>query len=135
MNTIQNNKKMHIGLWVAQALLGLMFIAAGFAKATQPIAGLSEMMHWPGSVSPMLVRFIGICEFLGGIGLLLPSVLRIKTLLTPYAAVGIATIQILAMVFHISRGEFGNIIPNIIIAGIAIFIYWGRTKKAIIQSK
>ncbi len=79
----KNNKTLNIALWVAQVLLAAMFLMAGIMKATQPIEELSQSMTWVNDFSAGMVRFIGISELLGGIGLLLPALLRIKPIFTP----------------------------------------------------
>lgn len=129
------NKKMNIALWVAQVLLGVMFLMAGFTKATMPIEQLAGSLPWVQEVSTGLVRFIGISELLGGLGLLLPSILRIKPILTPIAAIGLAVVMLFAMVFHISMGEMNVIGVNIVMMAIAGFIAWGRFKKVPILPK
>ena len=116
---------MHIALWIAQVLLALAFIAAAVPKLTMP----SEMLTaTPTGVG--LTRFIGVCELLGALGLILPSATRIKPILTPYAAIGLATIVVLATGFHAVRGEYSALPTTIILAAIGIFIAWGRLKKA-----
>ena len=81
-----------------------------------------------------MVRFIGISEFLGAIGLILPAATKIKPSLTPLAALGLLTIMILAMAFHLSRGEVQATPVNIVLGGLAAFVAWGRTKRAAISS-
>ena len=135
MEKKNSSKTMHISLWVAQILLAAMFLMSGFMKASMPIEKLSAMMPWTGSVPSALVRFIAIAELLGGIGLLLPSLLRIKPHLTVWAAVGLATILLLSIPFHISRGETPMIGMNAMFMLMAIFIAWGRSKKAPILPK
>ena len=135
MTTQKNNKAIHISLWIAQGLLGAMFIMAGSMKAMQPIEALAEMLPWATEVPSALVRFIGISELLGGTGLLLPSIFRIKPSLTVWAAIGLAIVQVLAAGFHGSRGETEVIGMNVVLIAIAAFIAWGRSKKAPIQPK
>lgn len=133
--TNQNSKTLKISLWIAQVLLAAMFLMAGAMKSTQPIEQLATTLPWVKEVPVGLVRFIGISEFLGAIGLILPSLLRIQPKLTVWAAFGIATIMLLAAIFHISKGQLSVIGINIIIGLIAVFIGWGRAKKAPIHSK
>ncbi|GGG97939.1 hypothetical protein GCM10011416_14990 [Polaribacter pacificus] len=135
MTEQKNNKAIHITLWITQGLLGIMFLMAGLMKVSQPIDALAASLPWVTDTSAGLVRFIGISEFLGGLGLFLPSILRIKPLLTVWAALGLATVMIFALVFHAVRGEFSAIGMNLILFGIAIFIAWGRSRKAPIHSK
>ncbi len=131
----QNPKALEISLWVAQGLLAVMFLMAGAMKSTQPIEALAASLPWVTEVPAALVRFIGISELLGAIGLILPSVLRIQPKLTVYAAIGIAAVMLFALIFHITKGEFSVIGMNIILGLIAVFVAWGRTKKAPIQPK
>lgn len=131
----KRNKALHITLWIAQAFLAAMFIMVGLMKASQPIEALAESLPWVTSTPLALVRFIGISELLGVVGLLLPAALRIKPHLTVWAALGLATVMVLATAFHASRGEFEAIGMNVFLIAIAGFIAWGRSKKAPITSK
>jgi putative oxidoreductase len=129
------SKAIHIALWVAQIILGGLFMMAGLMKSTQPIIDLSKTVPWTANVPLELVRFIGVSELLGGIGLVLPALLRIKPILTPIAAIGIVIIMVLAMIYHISQGETNVIGINIVFGLVAAFIAWGRLQKAPIHSK
>ena len=131
----QRSKALHITLWIAQVILAAMFLMSGFMKLSQPIDQLSKMLPWAAQVPEALVRFIGVAEVLGAVGLILPSLLRIQPKLTPIAAVGLALIMLFAVVFHISRGETPMIGMNFILIAIAAFIAWGRFKKAPIAPK
>ena len=136
MQTSQKpSKALNITLWITQVLLAAMFLMAGVTKLTQPVENLAQMLPWTTQVPEALVRFIGLAELLGAVGLILPSLLRIKPQLTAWAATGIAIIMLLATLFHISRGETAVIGMNILIALLAAFIAWGRFKKAPIPAK
>jgi uncharacterized membrane protein YphA (DoxX/SURF4 family) len=125
---------MHILLWVAQILLACAFAMAGVMKSTQPVDALVQGgIAWAGQMPLAMVRFIGVSELLGAIGLILPAATKIKPFLTPLAALGLLTIMILAMGFHLSRGEIQATPINIVLGGLAAFIAWGRTKKAPIR--
>ena len=71
-------------LWAAAVLLALLYLMAGFMKATQPIDKLAGQMKWPGDY-PRLTRFVGWAEVLGAIGLILPLATGILSWLTPLA--------------------------------------------------
>lgn len=126
---------LHVALWVAQILLALAFGMAGVMKTTQPIAALAKQLVWPGALPPALVRFIGVSELTAAIGLILPAASRVKPLLTPVAALGLVTVMTLAMAFHVSRGELFALPINLGFAAIALFVAWGRFKKAPIQPR
>tara|TARA_R110000868_G_scaffold337359_2_gene598236 strand:- start:18135 stop:18542 length:408 start_codon:yes stop_codon:yes gene_type:complete len=135
MTNYKKNKAIHIALWVAQGILAAMFIMAGLMKASQPLEVLAESLPWVTSTPVGLVRFIGISEVLGGLGLLIPSIFRFKPFLTVWAAIGLAVIMVLAAIFHVSRGEFAAIGMNIVLLAFALFIAWGRSKKTPILAK
>jgi len=126
---------MHIILWITQVILAIMFIMAGMMKASQTVEVLAEALPWVTSVPIALVKFIGISEILGGLGLILPSLFRIKPFLSVWAAIGLAIVMVLAAGFHASRGEFSAIGMNVILFAIAAFIAWERNKKAPILAK
>ncbi|QHT69984.1 DoxX family protein [Rhodocytophaga rosea] len=124
------SKPLNISLWAAQIILAAMFIFAGFPKATQSIQELAIRLPMANEFPLALIRFIGITELLGGIGLLLPGILRIKLILTPYAAIGILLIMLMAVGYHISKGEFAAIGINLGLALLAAFVAWGRLTRA-----
>jgi hypothetical protein len=121
---------LNISLWVVQLLLAVAFGFAGVMKSAAPIADLVEKMVWPGALPEGLVRFIGISELSAALGLTLPSLTRIKPGLTPLAAAGLVVVMALAAVFHITRGELGSLPVNIGLGALAMFVAWGRWKKA-----
>ncbi|MCB0766275.1 MAG: DoxX family protein [Flavobacteriales bacterium] len=130
----QQGKGLHIALWVVQGLLAAVFGMAGFMKLTAPIEQLAEGgMTFVNSYAPGTVRFIGISEVLGALGLILPAALRIKPVLTPLAAVGIGVILVLACGYHVSHGE--PFIITVVFLALAAFVAWGRYKMAPIQPK
>lgn len=134
MTDQKKSKVLHIALWIAQGLLAAAFGLAGFMKITAPIDQLAQSgMTFVDHYSIGMVRFIGISEVLGALGLILPAALRIKPILTPLAAFGIAIIMILAFFYHISYNE--PFFPVIILFGLAAFVAWGRYKKVPIQAK
>ena len=117
-------------LWALQILLGLAFLGAGFMKLTQPYEALAAQMAWMGAVPEPLLRFIGLAELLGGLGLILPAATRIQPWLTPLAAAGLALVMLLAALFHVARGEFSLLAPNIVLGLLAAFIAYGRRTLA-----
>ena len=121
---------LNIALWAAQFLLALAFGFFGFMKATGDLAALAQMMTWIPAVPAAFVRFIGCAEILGAIGMILPPLTRIKPMLTPLAALGFVTIQVLAIAMHAVRGETTQTIGlNIPLLALALFVLWGRTRS------
>jgi uncharacterized membrane protein YphA (DoxX/SURF4 family) len=123
-------RALHIALWVAQVLLAAMFLMTGFMKLTQPIDALAGQMPWVLSFPAAVVRLIGAIEIAGALGLILPSLTRIQPRLTPLAALGLVLVMLGASALHLSRGE-GAVVPmNLVLAAVAGFIAWGRSKAA-----
>ncbi len=120
---------LRIGLWVAQVLVALAFGGIGLMKLTTPLPELAAMMKWPGEYSPAFVRFIGMVDLLGGIGILLPALTRILPRLSVFAALGCAVLQGLAIGFHLSRGEASVLPLNFVLLALSIFVLWGRSRK------
>lgn len=137
METTKNNlsKVLNVALWTAQVVLAGMFFMFGQMKLFTPMDQLNVLIPWTNDVPAWLTRFIATSELLGSVGLILPAVLRIKPVLTPLAACGIALIMILAILFHIARGESQVIGFHIGIIALASFIVWGRLKKKPIRSR
>jgi len=90
---------MNILLWILQILLAMLFLFAGGTKLVLPIQMLTDMGSPNAIVLPgLFIRFIGVCEVLGALGLVLPGVFKTRQYLTPLAAVGLMIIMIGAMV-------------------------------------
>lgn len=129
------NKGLHIGLWTVQLVIGLLFGLAGVLKSTTPIPDLTLQMGWPGDIPPALVRFIGISELLGAIGLILPAATRILPVLTPVAASGLVLVMTLALGFHVTRGELSAVPVNAVLGALAGFVAWGRFRARPIEAR
>ena len=125
-----STKAWNIALWVVQVILGGMFIMGGLFKAATPVHQLAAMAPWVSDVPVALLRMIGVSEVLGGIGLILPALLRVLPRLTIVAALSLATVMLLAMLLHVVRGEYAVIGTNLMLGAAAIFIAWGRTRRA-----
>ena len=128
------SKVMHIALWLVQILLAILFLMTGAMKAFMPLDEVAKTMRWVPDVPAGLVRFIGLVELAGALGLILPSATKIRPKLTPLAAVGLGVVVLLGAILHFTRGE-GALTPlNFILAAMAAFVAWGRTQKAPISA-
>lgn len=133
MTTIDANtsKKWNIGLWVAQVALAAIFLMAGFMKLTSSPADMAAMgVLWAENAPVALIKFIGLAEVSGALGVILPAVTRIMPGLTKLAALGLATIMFLAFGVHIFRGEFEVLPVNLVLFALAVLVAWGRSRKA-----
>ena len=112
-------------LWVVQVLLALLFLFAGISKLIMSIEEMTRDIHLPGT----FLRFIGVVEILGAIGLILPSWLRIRPRLTPLAAAGLVIIMIGATVLSLTLGIKLALMP-FVVGLLAAFVAYGRWKLA-----
>ena len=122
----------NVVLWVLQWVFGIYFVAIGVMRFVAP-DGLPELMEWMYELNDTMHVIVGIAEILGGLGLILPSVTRIRPELTVYAAAGLVLVMAGAVVFHATRGEGASIVNNVIIAALVAFIGYGRWKLHPIQ--
>ena len=115
---------MNITLWIVTALLALLFLAAGTMKIAQPKAKLAAGQGWAEDFSDGTVKGIGGLEVLAALGLVLPALLNIATVLVPLAAAGLVALMAGAAITHARRGEKTNVIVNatlgVLAAGVAI---------------
>lgn len=128
-NQQQPSKALNIALWTTQILLAASMVWAASMKLFQPVDKLAAMWPWAGQVPAAFVKFTGIIDLLGGLGLILPAMLHIRPRLTPITAIAVIVLMICASAFHISRGEASVIGVNIAFAAMAAFIAWGRLKE------
>jgi putative oxidoreductase len=117
---------MNIALWIAQGLLAAMYLMSGVMKTLQT-SKAREQFPWAKNRSDGFIRFVGISELLGGVGLILPLVTGILPWLTVLAAIGLTLIQLLAIfTVHLPKKEY-NVIPvNIVLVALAVFVVIGR---------
>jgi len=115
-------------LWIVQVLLALEFLFAGVMKFVIPIEEMTKQM--PIALPGWFLHFIGACEVLGAIGLVLPSLLRIRPRLTPIAATGLVIIMIGAVAISVRyMGAATGIVP-FVTGLLAAFVAYGRWRIA-----
>jgi uncharacterized membrane protein len=117
---------MNVFLWILQGVLAAMFAIAGVQKTLRPKDKLAASLPWVEDYSAATVRFIGVAELLGAIGLILPAAFGIATVLTPLAAAGLAVVMALAINTHRRRREPGAIAFNAVLLVLAAIVAWGR---------
>ncbi|WP_235545754.1 DoxX family protein [Phycicoccus sp. Soil802] len=116
---------MNTVLWIVQIILAVAFGVAGVLKSTRGRA-LEGTMPWVEDFSDRTVRFIGVMELLGAIGLVLPAATGIAAWLTPLAATGLVVVQVLAVVTHLRRKEPQVVPVNVVLGLLAAFVAWQR---------
>ena len=118
---------MNTALWVAQGLLGLGFLGAGYTHGFRSEQMKSERRtEWVAAIPKWLLAFIAAFEILGGIGVILPALTGILPWLTPVAAGFFVLLMLLAAGFHLLRREFPIIVFNLILLALAAFVAYGR---------
>lgn len=118
---------MNIILWILQVLLALLYIWAGGFKLVVPSSVIAAQTP-PGEIilPGMFLKFIGLCELLGGFGLILPGIFKTKQFLTPLAAAGLVLIMIGATVIVFAGGMVGGALFNLVITLLLAFVAYGR---------
>ena len=119
-------------LWIVQVLLALLFLFAGGTKLVLPLETLAEMSRQSGQtpLPGLFVRFLGVLEVLGALGLILPGLLRIRPGLTPLAAAGLVIIMIGATVITMASGAVGPALFPLVVGLLAAFVAYGRWRLA-----
>jgi hypothetical protein len=122
---------MNIVLWVLQFLLALLFLWGGIFKLVMPLNEVASQL----GISVALLTFISVCEVLGGVGLLLPSLLRIMPKLTPLAAICLVIIMIGAVAFSLKAGGAASAVLPFITGILLLFVAYGRWRLVPIAPK
>ena len=109
-------------LWAAQVGLALLFLFAGGMKLVMSSADLTKDSDLPAA----FLRFIGVCEVFGAIGLVAPGALRIRRALTPLAAAGLVVIMIGAVVVTIISMGVGPALFPLVVGVVAAVVAYHR---------
>ncbi len=113
-------------LWIVQALLAVVFLCAGVMKIIVPLDVLYTYMQLP--LPGIFIRFIGVCEVLGALGLILPGLTRIRPDLTSLAARGLVLIMIGAVMFTPPEALATAALP-VVLGMLAAFVAYGRAPR------
>jgi uncharacterized membrane protein YphA (DoxX/SURF4 family) len=122
-----SGRGLRIALWSAQIILAVVFALAGGMKVSMPAA---ELAKTAAGFPLAFLRFLGIAELAGSIGIILPALTRIAPVLTPLAASGFVVVMASAAVLHLVRGQFGELAVVVALGALAYFVAWGRFKRA-----
>jgi hypothetical protein len=119
---------MSAALWIVQGLLALLFLFAGGTKLVLPLEEMTRQMSVP--LPGPFLRFIGVAEVLGALGLILPGLLRIRTGLTPLAASGLVIIMIGGTAMTLAAGEVALALIPLVVGLLSAFVAYGRWRLA-----
>ena len=115
---------MNVVVWVVTGLLAALFLMAGAMKLAKAKAQLLEnpSMGWVEDFSPAVLKLIGLAEVAGAAGLILPGALDVATWLVSTAAVGLAVVMAGAVITHLRRREYPNMVVNLVLLALAVFV-------------
>jgi uncharacterized membrane protein YphA (DoxX/SURF4 family) len=119
---------MNYALWTIQVLLALLFLWAGGMKLVLPIQEMAKQMPVP--LPDLFLQFIGVCEVLGALGLVLPGLLGIRTGLTPLAAAGLVIVMIGATAVTLAGGDPVPALLPLAAGLLSAFVAHGRWRLA-----
>ena len=122
---------LNLTLWTLQGWLAMFFVGAGYAKLTEPMANLVELMRWPALVSDSLVRGLGLAEIVLA-GLMLVPLLswRVGRPLLVTAAAGLVALEAVMLAIHMIGADIGPAITNLLLLGITVPVLWFRARPA-----
>lgn len=112
-------------LWTVQIVLAALFVFAGVTKLIMPAVALEAQAHLPAA----FLKFIGVCETLGAIGLIVPWLTKIHRELTPIAAAGLVIIMIGATVVSAAQGQVAGAIVPAVVGLLAVYVARGRLER------
>ena len=122
--TDRSGRKLNALLWILQVLLAMLFIFAGAMKFVIPVEEMTKQIALPG----WFLHFIGACEILGAIGLVLPGILRIRTGLTPLAAAALVVIMVGATTVNLKIGQNGAALTTVLVGLLLVFVAYNRRR-------
>jgi uncharacterized membrane protein YphA (DoxX/SURF4 family) len=123
------DRSLRAALWVLQIVLSVLFAWTGWTKLISGENDLRGAVSWTVDIPVSLVRVIGIVELLGALGLVLPAATRIRPQLTPIAASCLTTVMMLAVMFHLYRGDTRLVLIPAMLAIAGLVVAWGRFRK------
>jgi uncharacterized membrane protein YphA (DoxX/SURF4 family) len=119
-------KTARIGLWLIQALLAALFLFAGGMKLAMPLATLAKLSPLPAE----FIKFIGVCEVAGAIGLILPGLVHIREYLTPLAAAGLTIIMVGAVIITVATQSVTAAAVPFLAGTLAALVVYGRWRRS-----
>ncbi len=114
-------------LWTSQGLLAMFYVAAGYAKLSEPMRNLVFLMGWPEQVTETFVRSFGAAELALGLMMLAPVFgWKFGRPFVVISAAVLAVMQIAFLGLHLARFEFGFSVLNLLLLGITVPVLLGR---------
>ena len=120
----------NLTLWTLQGWIAMFFIAAGYAKLTEPMDTLAQLMRWPDLVAPNMVRGLGVAEIVLAVLVLAPLVSwKHGRPLLVMAAAGLVGLESVMLAIHATGGDIGPAVTNVILLAITAPVLWFRARE------
>ena len=120
----------NLTLWTLQGWLAMFFIAAGYAKLSEPMANLVDLMKWPALVAEDMVRGLGVAEIVLAVLILAPLVSwKHGRPLLVTAAAGLLALEVIMLAVHAAGLEAGLALTNLVLIGITAPVLWFRARE------
>lgn len=120
----------NLTLWTLQGWIAMFFVAAGYAKLSEPLANLTDLMKWPALVSENFTRGLGVAEIALAVLLLAPlaSWKHGRPLLV-VAASGLLLLETVMLTFHATGMDVGPAVTNLILIAMTAPVLWMRARE------
>ncbi len=117
----------NFALWTLQGWIAMFFIAAGYAKLTEPMDNLVVLMTWPALVSDAFVQGLGIAELVLAVGVLAPlASWKVGRPILMVSVAGLALLEMVMLGVHAIGFDIGLAVVNLLLLAITIPVLLGR---------
>ena len=114
---------MTIAYWITAGLLAFVYLLSGGMKVVRNKGALlSSGQNWVKNVNPAMPKIVGLLEVLGAVGVIIPPLTGIAVVLAPVAAIGLAFVQVVAIVVHVRLGETKQLAVNVVLLALAVSV-------------
>jgi hypothetical protein len=120
----------NLTLWTLQGWIAMFFIAAGYAKLSEPMANLVELMKWPALAPEAMVRGLGVAEIVLAVLVLAPLVSwKHGRPLLVMAATGLLALEVVMLAVHATGMDVGPAVTNLILIAMTATVLWKRARE------
>jgi len=120
----------NLTLWTLQGWIAMFFIAAGYAKLSEPMANLVELMRWPALAPESMVRGLGVAELILAVLVLAPLVSwKHGRPLLVMAASGLLALEVVMLAIHATGMDIGPAVTNLILIAMTATVLWMRARE------
>lgn len=125
-----NQSYRNLTLWTLQGWIAMFFIAAGYAKLSEPMENLVDLMRWPALAAPNMVRGLGVAEIILAVLVLAPLVSwKQGRPLLVMAASGLLALEVVMLAIHAMGMDVGPAVTNLILIAMTATVLWKRARE------